>query len=158
MTTDIVCKEKFSVIGKLGEGDATKGSDWIPHLWEQANGNFHEISLLAKKDENGIPTGIWGAMSDAKEWLLPWKERGKYLAGCEVYDDSVAPIGWVRWTIPSYKYIVTKCSEEIYGEIFGEMIHSYLPSNNYQLVGAVHEFYSPLIKDGFYLYFPIEKL
>ena len=43
MTTDIVCKEKFSVIGKLGEGDATKGSDWIPHLWEQQMGIFMKL-------------------------------------------------------------------------------------------------------------------
>lgn len=158
MTIDIVCKDKFSIIGKLGEGDAKKGSDWIPHLWELANGNFHEISLLAKKDENGMPTGIWGAMSDSKEWLLPWKERGRYLAGCEVYEKSNTPPDWVKWSIPSYKYAIVKCTQETYVEIFGEMIHNYLPINNYQLVGAVHEFYSPKIKDGFYLYLPIEKL
>lgn|GEM_PF-3881333 len=38
------------------------------------------------------------------------------------------------------------------------MIKEYLPSNNYSIVGAVHEFYKPGETDeGLWLYFPIER-
>lgn len=159
MIVDVLEKQSFSVIGKLGQGNSSQGSLWIPPLWQAANGNFHEIAELAKKDEDDNMVGIWGAMSDIDESFHRWSNQGKYLAGCEVIDGAVAPEGWTKWTIPSYKFLVVKCSQEEYGSIFNNMINSYLPEHNYQLVGAVHEYYSPQESDGsFYLYFPIERL
>ena len=55
--------------------------------------------------------------------------------------------------------LVVKCSQEEYGSIFNNIINSYIPEHNYQLAGAVHEYYSPQESDGgLYLYFPIERL
>ncbi|KMZ40853.1 hypothetical protein AC624_07015 [Bacillus sp. FJAT-27238] len=41
---DIVEKEQFSIIGKLGKGFAPEAPQWIPPLWQEANRNFIMIS------------------------------------------------------------------------------------------------------------------
>ncbi len=90
---EIVEKQQFLVIGKMGKGLAIEGPMWIPTLWQEANSNFAEISNLAKLDAEGNIAGIWGAMSDVNEKFEGWKEEGKYLAGSEVSDDAIAPNG-----------------------------------------------------------------
>ena len=55
-------KESFVVIGK--EGATTDGAGFIQKLWDKANSHFGEVAHLAKKDEDGNISGIWGAMSD----------------------------------------------------------------------------------------------
>lgn len=152
-------KKSFSVIGKLGQGPSEEGPKWIPTLWKEANSNFNEISSLAKLDDKGNIVGIWGAMSDVSENFERWKEQGKYLAGCEVKDDAAAPSGWTKWVIPHYKYIVAKCNQNTYSDTFNYVINEYIPQHDYEIVGAVHEFYDPQNTNGeLYLYFPIEKL
>lgn len=159
MNVETIVKKSFSVIGKEGQGNSNESSEWIPPLWKSANANFGEIANLAKKDDNGNMVGIWGAMSDIDDSFSRWSSKGKYLAGCEVNADSIAPQNWTKWVIPSYKYLVVKCTQESYAQTFAEMINDYIPNNNYDLVGAVHEFYNPQDNDGsVYLYFPIEKL
>jgi len=158
MTVHIEEKPSFAVIGRLGQGLSSEAPQWISALWKEANDNFNEISDLAKKDIEGNLTGIWGAMSDISESFERWNDQGKYLAGCEVFDDSVAPPGWMKWVIPSYKYAVIKCSPNTYQEQFNYMINDFLPNHQYSLVGAVHEYYSPSETNGdLYLYFPIAK-
>jgi hypothetical protein len=44
---EIIEKEQFSVIGKLGKGFANEAPQWIPSLRKEANSNFIEISNLA---------------------------------------------------------------------------------------------------------------
>ncbi|MEW9702876.1 hypothetical protein [Paenibacillus sp. SI8] len=44
---EIIEKEQFSVIGKLGKGVANEAPQWIPSLRKEANSNFIEISNLA---------------------------------------------------------------------------------------------------------------
>ena len=51
-------KESFVVIGK--EGATTDGAGFIQKLWDDANSHFGEVQHLAKKDENGNISGIWG--------------------------------------------------------------------------------------------------
>lgn len=158
MSVQIVVKPSFAVIGKLGQGLSSEASMWIPALWKEANDNFNEIRNLAKKDIAGNIIGIWGAMSDISERFDRWTDRGKYLAGCEVLDESVAPFGWVKWSIPSYKYAIIKCNQNTYQEKFDYMINDFIPNNNYSIVGAIHEYYRPSETNGdLYLYFPIEK-
>ena len=53
MDVTIIKEEAFSVIGKVGQGPAHLGGEWIPPLWEKANNSFSEISTLAKYDEKG---------------------------------------------------------------------------------------------------------
>lgn len=159
MDVKLIEKESFAVIGKLGQGLADKGFEWIPPLWEEANSNFNEISNLAKLDSTGNIVGIWGAMSDTDEKFKPWKEQGKYLAGCEVVNNAIAPINWTKWIIPSYKYAVVKCTKKTYSDIFNYMVKEYIPQHEFSIVGAVHEFYNPKDTTGeLYLYFPIKKL
>lgn len=156
---EIIEKQQFSVIGKMGEGKALESSKWIPPLWQDANNNFAEISHLAKLDPEGNIVGVWGAMSDMNGNFERWKDEGKYLAGCEVTDDALPPYGWTKWTLPGFKYVVSKCTQETYQEILNYMLSDYLPQNNYQIVGAIQEFYNPKDSNGeLYLYFPIEKI
>lgn len=159
MSVHIEKKKSFAVIGKLGQGLSVDSHNWIPALWQEANSRFEEIRDWAKKDNEGNIVGIWGAMSDISENFERWTDQGKYLAGCEVLESSIAPIGWTKWIIPSYKYAVIKCNQSNYQEKFKYMIHEFLPENKYSIVGAVHEYYHPLETNGdLYLYFPIEKL
>lgn len=159
MDVNIIEKQSFAVIGKIGQGPSHEGFKWVPQLWQEANSNFNEISNLAKLDADGNIAGIWGAMSDVDENFEPWKDQGKYLAGCEVTEDAIAPKGWTKWVIPSYKYAVIKCTQNTYGSIFNSILKEYLPQHGFALAGAVHEFYNPKAANGeLYLYFPVEKL
>lgn len=147
-------KESFVVIGK--QGSTKEGNGFIQKLWEAANSSFAEVSHLAKKDPDGNPLGVWGAMSDFSLSFQPWENgfsQGLYLAGVECGDNAEAPVGWVKWTVPGYEYI---CAEVENGNTFSEVI-GYLNANDMPLVGAVHDFTCP--KTGKqYMYFPIRKL
>lgn len=44
---EIIEKEQFSIIGKLGKGFAPEAPQWIPPLWQEANHNFIVINHLA---------------------------------------------------------------------------------------------------------------
>lgn len=159
MKVNIITKKSFSVIGKLGQGLASDSINWIQALWEDANNSFNEIGNLAKIDNKGNISGIWGIMSDVDENFVPWQEEGKYLAGCEVEYNAKAPKGWTKWIVPSYKYAVIKCTQNTYANTFNYMMEEYLPKEEYSLVGAIHEFYDPKDSNGeLSLYFPIEKL
>ncbi|MBE5968000.1 MAG: GyrI-like domain-containing protein [Lachnospiraceae bacterium] len=147
-------KQSFFVIGK--EGSTKDGKDFIQRLWNDANSHFQEVAELAKKDENGNLIGIWGAMSDLSRSFKPWENnftKGLYLAGVEVTDDSKAPQGWVKWTIPSYEYIYVKSESS---STFADVI-KYLEGKGISLAGAVHDFTCPETGQG-YIFFPIRKL
>lgn len=152
-------KESFAVIGKLGEGDSARGRQWIAPLWQEANDQFGEIISLALKDAEGQVAALWGIMSDVKETFRPWDSRGKYLAGVEVDAEAAAPLGWTRWQVPGYRYLMVPCTMESYAEAFSRIVAHYLPDNGLRLVGAVHERYEPASgTEQLTLYFPIEKL
>lgn len=147
-------KESFAVIGK--EGSTTQGEDFIGRLWEDANSHFTEVQHLAKKDEKGGLSGIWGAMSDFSRSFKPWEEnfsKGLYLAGVECVDGAEAPEGWTKWVIPGFEYMYVECEND---NTFHEMI-AYLETNHIDLAGAVHEF-TCLQTGKQYLFFPIRKI
>ncbi len=146
-------KESFSVIGK--EGSSLDGAGFIQKLWEDANSHFEEIQHLAKRDETGNISGIWGAMSDFSRSFLPWEgfSKGIYLAGVECVDGAEPPSGWTKWTIPGYEYIYVESENE---NTFSETI-KYLEDNHIPLAGAVHDFTCPQTGKG-YMFFPIRKL
>ncbi len=154
MLIERIEKETFNVIGR--QGSTKDGEGFIVHLWEAANANFGEIASLVKKDENGMPVGFWGAMSDFSLSFKPWENgfsEGLYLAGAEVEDTAEAPEGWTKWQVPGYVYLRVKSDAP---DIFPKMI-GYLEENDLTLVGAVHDFTDP--KDGQnYMWFPVEKL
>lgn len=147
-------KDAFVVIGK--EGSTEDGEGFIARLWEDANGHFHEVAHLAKRDENGNIGGIWGVMSDFSRTFLPWEDgfsRGLYLAGVECEDGAEAPAGWVKWVVPAYEYLYVENED---GSTFSKMI-AYLEENHIPLAGAVHDFTCPETGKG-YLFFPISRL
>lgn len=148
-----VIKEEFIVIGK--EGSTSDGEGFIQKLWKDANGHFHEVAHLAKKDANGNIVGIWGAMSDISHSFKPWEDgfrKGLYLAGVECVDHAEAPDGWIKWTIPSYEYIVVENHDGVFGETIRQMNEEGIP-----LVGAVHDYTDPATGKG-YMYFPIRQV
>ena len=146
-------KDSFIVIGK--EGATTDGADFIQKLWDDANSHFGEVQHLAKKDENGNISGIWGAMSDFSRSFQPWEDfsKGLYLAGVECNEDAQAPDGWTKWVIPGYEYIYVEREND---NVFPEVIQ-YLQGHGISLVGAVHDFTCPQTGKG-YMFFPIRKL
>ena len=146
-------KESFVVIGK--EGATTDGAGFIQKLWDEANSHFGEIAHLAKKDEDGNISGIWGAMSDFSRSFQPWEgfQKGLYLAGVECNEDAKAPDGWAKWVIPGYEYIYVEREND---HTFSEVIR-YMKGNGIALAGAVHDFTCPQTGKG-YMFFPIREL
>ena len=147
-------KAAFVVIGK--EGSTLEGPGFIQRLWSDANAHFAQVQPLAKKDEDGNPVGIWGAMSDFSRSYQPWEEnfsKGLYLAGVECLDEAQAPEGWTKWKIPGYEYL---CAEVENENTFSEVL-DYMQDNQIPLVGAVQDFSCPVSgKD--YMLFPIRRL
>lgn len=155
MKVEKCTKEAFTVIGK--EGSTWDGEDFIEELWDKANTHFGEISHLVKSDDEGVPVGVWGAMSDFSRSFRPWENdfsEGLYLAGAECVDGAEAPEGWVKWVIPAYEYLVVENDDD--DEVFDEML-KYIRENGLELAGAVHDFTCP--RTGLsYSYFPIKAL
>ncbi len=130
-------------------------SGFIQKLWDEANSHFGEIAHLAKKDEDGNISGMWGAMSDFSHSFQPWEgfQKGLYLAGVECNEDAEAPDGWTKWVIPGYEYIYMEREND---NTFSEVIQ-YLKDKGIALAGAVHDFTCPKTGKG-YMFFPIRKL
>ena len=146
-------KEKFVVIGK--EGSTLDGEGFIQKLWDDANGHFHEIAHLAKRDAAGQLVGIWGAMSDLSRSFRPWEDgfsKGLYLAGVECVDTAEAPDGWTKWVIPGYEYLVVENRKGAFEETLEQM-----KKEGITLVGAIHDHTDPATGKG-YLYFPIRTI
>ncbi len=154
MDIEIIEKEDFEVIGKVAEGESKKHSQWILPLWQDFNKSIREIINFVKVDENNNLAGIWGIMNDINETFSPWEEMGKYMAGVEVKENSMAPEGWVKWNIKGGKFIKVKCNIENYENIFTSIVENYAPKNGYRIIGNVMEYYIPNSKD-FYLFFNI---
>ena len=146
-------KEKFVVIGK--EGSTLDGEGVIQKLWDDANGHFHEVAHLAKRDDAGQLVGIWGAMSDLSRSFRPWEDgfsKGLYLAGIECVDTAEAPDGWTKWIIPGYEYLVVENRKGAFEETLEQM-----KEEGITLVGAIHDHTDPATGKG-YLYFPIRTI
>ena len=71
--------------------------------------------------------------------------------GIECNDEAEAPDGWAKWIIPGYEYIYVERDSEDSCSI------KYLKDNGISLVGAVHDFISPLTGKN-YMFFSIRKL
>ena len=154
MQMEKITKSAFALIGR--QGSTADGEGFIQRLWQAANEHFPEIEPLVKKDENGMPVGFWGAMSDVSLSFMPWENgfsKGLYLAGAEVRDDAEAPDGWVKWQVPGFVYLRVLCDAP---DVFPKMLQ-YLEENNLSLAGAVHDFTDPKTGQN-YMWFPIEKL
>lgn len=148
-----VRKEAFAVIGKMGS--TSDGEGFIRKLWEDANGHFHEVAHLAKRDENGNLVGIWGAMSDFSHSFQPWEDgfqKGLYLAGVECVNEAEAPEGWTKWVLPGYEYLVAEHHPGAFEDTIRQMNEKGIP-----LAGAVHDYTDPATGKG-YLYFPIRAI
>lgn len=155
INVEVVEKPSFEIIGKVGEGNSQQNSEWILPLWKEFNENIKEIGELIKFDDGNI-SGIWGVMNDINDNFAPWKEKGKYMAGVEVKAGSNPPSGWVKWTVPGYRYLKVKCNIENYSSIFSYIINEYMLENKYSIIGNVQEYYIPNSKDeSFYLFFPV---
>ena len=154
MNVDIWDKPTFSVIGKEGSND--DGHGFVGRLWAEANAHFDEVAHLAKRDENGVPLGFWGAMTDFSRSFRPWEDdfsRGLYLAGVECDEDAAAPAGWRKWTIPGFAYMRAECGSPT---LFSDMLE-YLREQGLALAGAVQEFTDPKTGRNFML-FPIRRV
>ena len=152
----IVDLPKIAIIGK--EGLCTKDKNVVQDLWQQANSNFSDVADLGMKNADGSFVGFWGAMSDEAMAYMPWTDdfsRGLYLAGLEVYEDTAAPDGWVKWVMPARKYIVTDVAPEGYGETFRNVISNLIPELGMKLAGAVCDFTEPATGQN-KLFFPVE--
>ena len=147
----------FFVIGK--EGEARPGYNPAPALWAEANAHYAEVEALALRDENGVPAGFWGAMSDLSRSFLPWEDdlsRGLYLAGVQVPEDALPPEGWVKWTVPACEYVYVKV-EGGYADALRQGLE-HIQSQGSSLAGAVQDYHCPQENGQLYLFFPIRRL
>ena len=69
-------------------------------------------------------------------------------------NEAEAPAGWVKWTIPGYKYLYVKCTEE---DTFVKVLE-YMEEQGIELAGAVHDFNCPEENGEGYMFFPIWRL
>lgn len=148
-------KDSFAVIGR--QGSTGDGEGFVGRLWQEANAHFGEIEPLVKRDENGVPAGFWGAMSDCALRFEPWKNgftEGLYLAGAEVPDDAEPPAGWTKWIVPGFEYLRVKCDA---ADVFPKMLR-YMEENGFALAGAVQDFNDPVDNGQGYMLFPIKRL
>ena len=154
MKIEPVRKSAFSVIGR--EGTTEDGPGFVQRLWNEANEHFAEVAHLAERDENGVPLGFWGAMTDFSRSFRPWEDdfsRGLYLAGVECPADALPPAGWCKWDIPGFVYLKAECGSP---SLFADML-KYLHDQRLELVGAVQDYTDP--KTGrSYMLFPVGKL
>ena len=159
MNVAYIYKDTFAVIGKAGQGLADNPQAWILPLWSQFDANFSEIIGVIRRNENGMPVGVWGAMNDVDESNKRWGEnatgepaQGKYMAGCEADIDAQPPAGWTKWIIPAQTYMTVKCTMAAYDDVFSKIVND----PDIQIVGTVHERYpdpgNPSIVE---LWFPI---
>ena len=91
----------------------------------------------------------------AKDSFKPWENgfsKGLYLAGVECIDNAEAPDGWIKWTIPSYEYIVVENHNGAFEDTIKQM-----NEEGMSLVGAVHDYTDPATGKG-YMYFPIREI
>ena len=154
MHPERIVKNRFTVIGK--EGSTDDGPGFFRLLWAEANAHFSEVAGLAKREENGVFSGFWGAMTDFSRSYLPWEDdfsRGLYLAGVECTEDAVAPVGWTRWEIPGFIYLKAEGDTPA---LFADMLR-YLREQDLELAGAVQDFTDPTTGRNFML-FPIRRL
>lgn len=147
-------KPGFAVIGI--EGSTKDGAGFVQHLWEKANGRFHEVEALAKRNADGSLVGVWGAMTDMNRGFAPWTEGfscGLYLAGVEVRDDAVPPAGWTRWEVPGFEYLRVKSDgPDVFTRTLAEM-----EARGLTLAGAVQDHTDPSTGQG-YMCFPVRRL
>ena len=146
---------RITIIGR--EGFCTKEKNAVRDLWEQARMHFREVADIGMKNADGSYVGFWGAMSDETRSFLPWTDgfsRGLYLAGIEVYEDTAAPAGWVKWVMPARKYFVTEVDPDSYEETFRKVIYHLLPELGMKLAGAVCDFTEPATGQN-KLFFPV---
>lgn len=148
----------FYVVGKEGSGLAMESTSWVPPLWDLITKDFDQMEqkLLAEKVQE---IHFWGLMSDGENWLEPWQETGRYLAGVQVSDDQLPPRDWIRWEMPAMEYLVVKTNAENLDMMTEKMLSEVLPENNAELVAAIQEHYLPSFEQGeVELYFPITVL
>ena len=152
---EIVDLPKIAIIGQ--EGLCTKEKNVAQDLWKQTNLRFSDIADIGMKNADGSYVGFWGAMSDETMSFMPWADdfsRGLYLAGIEVYEDTAAPDGWVKWVMPARKYLVTEVDLDSYEETFRNVINHLIPELGMKLAGAACDFTEPATGQN-KLFFPV---
>jgi hypothetical protein len=87
MEVTILEKPAFRIVGIEGRGPNDAGPNWIPSLWEEANGRFSEVRDII------VPGTAWGSMRDVEEFLGGWVEgsEGRYIAGWELVEGRKLP-------------------------------------------------------------------
>lgn len=150
-------KPAFVVLGKEGQGPAEDGTNWVSELWKAVYQDLDELDTFIDKEAE--EADLWGLMSDSKNWLEPWQEQGKYLAGIELPADIQVPEGWQYWEMPAMEYLVVKTDAPNLELMTQKMFEEILPGEDYQLVGAIQEHYLPKFAAGeVELYFPVKFL
>ena len=154
----VVCElPAVSVIGM--EGEAKPGHNPTSALWEKASARYNEVEALALRDENGLPVGFWGAMSNLSRSSLPWEDgfsRGLYLAGVQVPPEALPPEGWTKWTLPAFACLRVR-AEGDYAAAFQAGLKE-LERRGLALAGAVQECQRPAEDGQLYLFFPFKRL
>lgn len=145
---EVITRPAFAVLGLEGAGPADRAPEWIAPLWRHAAARRSEIAAL-------ITGPAWGLMSAVDDWLQPWTDRGRYLAGWEIDPLQPAPAGWAVWRMPASTFARIPCTLATYGAALSRLRELLAADAHHAQASAIHEFYpNPFINpvtDSFYL-------
>lgn len=147
-------KESFSVIGK--KGSEADGGGFVTELWKKANQDIREILPLAKRRGPEGLVSCWGLRSDSALNLQEWGDGGDglYLAGVEVENDTFAPLGWSKWTVPASNYVSVQVEGKTADAI--REAREYIRKKGLEITGAYFEYMNPLAPGQLQLFFPVK--
>ena len=152
-----ITRPAFLVVGKEQQGPVMMADEWIPQLWEAVYEQLVDLQQVVEFEVDA-QMELWGLMSDAEEWLAPWQEAGRYLAGMAL------PITFNRaliehydyWELPAMEYLMVKTDAPNLERITEQMFEKILPQEQATLVAAIQEQYLPEFEeDEVILCFPI---
>lgn len=140
MRHDIIGLPAFTVIGLERTGSVCTAFEWVPGLWAETTRRTNEVRHLSID-------GCWGLMSDKDEFLAPWQDQGRYLAGWQV-PRGTEPIGdWQVWNVPTSTWLRIALRIDQYDQAFAFLHGQFLPAGPWKQNGAAHEFYPREFQD-----------
>ena len=103
--------------------------------------------------EKFVVIGKEGSTLDGEGFIQKlWDDANSHFSEVAHLAKKDANGGWIKWTIPSYEYIVVENHKGMFEETIGQM-----NEDGISLVGAVHDYTDPVTGKG-YLYFPIREV
>ena len=109
----------IDIVGHYAQGRVDSYKHWTSKVWQACVEDFLSVSRIIKRNGMNV-AGVWGLRRNKlTEWTTWGQDLGAYMVGFELKEPiNEIPEGWIRWQVPSYKYIVAKTSKENYDKVY----------------------------------------